>query len=160
MWDLVPQPGIEPGPPVLGAQSCSQWTTREAPALFFNEDIQLFHYHTLVKRLFLLHFSAMAVLIIRGSHASGSFMTFHSVLLVYLLILTYATQIFNNCSVFSSGTLPSVGYIFPFLFCLLLLFFPQLFVKPHRQPLCLPASLFLGDGFGYCLLYNVGNLCL
>ena len=31
MWDLVPWPGIEPRPPVLGAQHPSQWTTREAP---------------------------------------------------------------------------------------------------------------------------------
>ena len=31
MWDLVPWPGIEPGPPALGAQSLSHWTTREAP---------------------------------------------------------------------------------------------------------------------------------
>ena len=31
-----------------------------------------------------------------------------------------------------SGTLHSVGYIFPFLPCLSLLFFPQLFVKPPQ----------------------------
>ena len=31
MWDLVPQPRIEPGPPALGAQSLTHWTTREAP---------------------------------------------------------------------------------------------------------------------------------
>ena len=29
MWNLVPQPGIEPGPSALGAQSLSHWTTRE-----------------------------------------------------------------------------------------------------------------------------------
>ena len=29
MWDLVPQPGIEPGSPALGAQSLSHWTTGE-----------------------------------------------------------------------------------------------------------------------------------
>ena len=29
MWDLVPWLGIEPGPPALGAQSPSHWTTRE-----------------------------------------------------------------------------------------------------------------------------------
>ena len=28
-----------------------------------------------------------------------------------------------------------------------------------RQPLHLLAFLFLWDGFGHCLLYNVGNLC-
>ena len=29
MWDLVPQPGIEPRSPALGAWSLSHWTTRE-----------------------------------------------------------------------------------------------------------------------------------
>ena len=29
MRDLVPRPGIEPGPPALGTQSLSHWTTRE-----------------------------------------------------------------------------------------------------------------------------------
>ena len=35
MWDLVPQPGIKPGPPALGAESLSHWTTREVPANYF-----------------------------------------------------------------------------------------------------------------------------
>ena len=29
--DLVPRPGIEPGPPTLGAWSLTHWTTREVP---------------------------------------------------------------------------------------------------------------------------------
>ena len=33
MWDLVFWPGIEPEPPVLGAQSLSHWPTREMPTL-------------------------------------------------------------------------------------------------------------------------------
>ena len=33
MWDLVPWPGIEPGPPALGARSLSHWTTREVLVL-------------------------------------------------------------------------------------------------------------------------------
>ena len=32
MRDLVPWPGIKPGPPALGAQSLTHWTTREVPA--------------------------------------------------------------------------------------------------------------------------------
>ena len=28
-------PGIEPGPPALGAQTLSDWTTREVPGFFF-----------------------------------------------------------------------------------------------------------------------------
>ena len=31
MWELVPWPGIEPGPPVLEVQILSHWTTREIP---------------------------------------------------------------------------------------------------------------------------------
>ena len=31
MWDLVPWPGIEPGPPTLGVPSLSHWTTMEVP---------------------------------------------------------------------------------------------------------------------------------
>ena len=31
MWDLVPWPGMEPGPPALGARSLNHWTTREVP---------------------------------------------------------------------------------------------------------------------------------
>ena len=30
-WDLVPWPGMEPGPPALGAQTVSHWTAREVP---------------------------------------------------------------------------------------------------------------------------------
>ena len=29
MWDLVPWPGIKPGPPASGAPSLSHWTTKE-----------------------------------------------------------------------------------------------------------------------------------
>ena len=29
MWDLVPGPGIEPGPPAWGAWSLRHWTARE-----------------------------------------------------------------------------------------------------------------------------------
>ena len=35
MWDLVPRPGIEPGPSALGAQSFSYWTTSGVPGIFF-----------------------------------------------------------------------------------------------------------------------------
>ena len=31
MWDLVPQPGIEPRPSALGTRSLSHWTTRDVP---------------------------------------------------------------------------------------------------------------------------------
>ena len=36
MWDLVPRLGIEPGPPALGVQGLSCWTTREIPPTPFS----------------------------------------------------------------------------------------------------------------------------
>ena len=39
LWDLVSCPGIESGPPVLGMQSVSLWTTREVPASLFKIDL-------------------------------------------------------------------------------------------------------------------------
>ena len=36
MWDLVPQPGMEPGPPALGARSLTYWTTREVSETVFS----------------------------------------------------------------------------------------------------------------------------
>ena len=31
MWDLVPWPGMEPGPPALGVWSPSHWTSGQSP---------------------------------------------------------------------------------------------------------------------------------
>ena len=35
MQDLIPWPGMEPGPPALEVQSLSYWTTREVPCMIF-----------------------------------------------------------------------------------------------------------------------------
>ena len=44
-WDLVPWPGIEPGPPELGVWSLSHWMTREVPPpLFFYKTIITIQY--------------------------------------------------------------------------------------------------------------------
>ena len=52
---------------------------------------------------------------------------------------------------------------FLFLPCLLLLFIPQLFVKPPQTTffccLCIFAFLFLWDGFGHCLLWRFWIQC-
>ena len=37
MWDPVPQPGMEPGPPALGLLSLSHWTTREVSTQFIKD---------------------------------------------------------------------------------------------------------------------------
>ena len=41
MWDLVPQPGIKPGPPALGTWSLGHWATRDVPTIIFNDFITL-----------------------------------------------------------------------------------------------------------------------
>ena len=59
MWDLVPWPGLEPGPSALGAQILSHWTTKEVPAhwIFLFKTTALFfgctlrHVGNLVPRL-------------------------------------------------------------------------------------------------------------
>ena len=38
MWDLVPQPGIEPGPPALGTQSLGHWMTLEVLVLILKSE--------------------------------------------------------------------------------------------------------------------------
>ena len=55
-------------------------------------------------------------------------------------------------------TLHADGYIFPFLLCLLLLFFSHLFVWPPQAAILSTALIFLGDGFDHRLLYNVINI--
>ena len=34
MWDLIPQPGIEPRPPALAVWSLSHWISREVPSIY------------------------------------------------------------------------------------------------------------------------------
>ena len=51
MWDLIPPPGIEPGPPALGVGSLSHWTTREVPVLEIFEELTGTH-ATVIEILF------------------------------------------------------------------------------------------------------------
>ena len=70
----------------------------------------------------------------------------------HLGMLSYLSLLF-------SGTPYSGGYIFPFLLCLLLLFFSQIFVRPPQTtilPFCISSSWV---GFDHCLLYKVTILC-
>ena len=74
---------------------------------------------------------------------------FLKIALVFPIILfssTYWIYHWGRLSYLSllfSGTLHSNGYIFPYLLCLLLLFFSQLFVCLLRQPFCLLHFFFL-----------------
>ena len=60
MWDLVPWPGIKPGPPALGAQSLSHWTTKSHTS---GTDIQ---WTCLQSALFLLSSSHLYQLVYNG----------------------------------------------------------------------------------------------
>ena len=37
VWDLVPRPGIKPGPPALGVQSLIHCATRDVPPVTFSQ---------------------------------------------------------------------------------------------------------------------------
>ena len=79
---------------------------------------------------------------------SFPFYYFPLFLFIVHLRLSYLSLLF-------SGTLHLAGYIFPFLLCLSLLFFSQLFVRSPQTtgfPYCI--SFYLG----HHLLYNVTNL--
>ena len=56
MWDLIPWPGIEPGPPTLGAWSLSPWTSREIPIMVsFDKHMFLILMKYKTSVFFLLH---------------------------------------------------------------------------------------------------------
>ena len=57
-------------------------------------------------------------------------------------------------------TLHSVRCIFPFLLCLSLLFFSQLFIRPPQTTTLRSCIYFSWEGFGHCLLHSVMNLHL
>ena len=75
----------------------------------------------------------------------------------YYFLLFLCIVHLRRLSLLFSGTLHSVGHIFPFPSCLPLLFFSQLFGKPP-QTTTLPSCIsFIWEGFGHCLVYNVKN---
>ena len=55
--DLVPRPGMEPGPPALAARSLTHWTTREVPrrVQFFETDNFMTSYQLQLHFLFCFH---------------------------------------------------------------------------------------------------------
>ena len=66
--------------------------------------------------------------------------------LVFLILLFSSISLHGSLylSVLFSGTLHSDGYIFPFLLCLSLLFFSQLFVRPPQNHSAFLHFFFLG----------------
>ena len=92
-------------------------------------------------------FNFMAVVTICSDFGSpqNSLSQFH------LRRLSYLSLLFSE-------SLHSDEYIFPFLPCLLLFFFPQLFVKLPQTTILSSCISFSLGGFGHCFLYNVMNL--
>ena len=57
MWDLVPRPGIKPGPPALGAESLNHCATREVP-----RSCQVLKAHTCIPWQLVLVFPEVIIL--------------------------------------------------------------------------------------------------
>ena len=72
----------------------------------------------------------------------------HSIVFLYFFALI--TEEGFHLSLLLFGTLHSNGYIFPFLLCLLLLFFSQLFARPP-QITVLPFCIFFSWGWSWSL---------
>ena len=77
----------------------------------------------------------------------------HSVVFLYFFARMIKED--SYLSLLFSATLHSNGYIFPFLLCLKLLFFSQLFVRPPQTAILSFAFPLLVDSLDHCLLYNV-----
>ena len=83
---------------------------------------------------------------------------FQSIVFLYFFCMVHLRRL-SYLSLLFSETPPSEGYLFPFLPSLLILFFPQLFLKPPETT-TLPSynCLFVGDDFGHYLLHSVRKL--
>ena len=71
----------------------------------------------------------------------------HSIVFFYFFVLITEESFLISPCYFLELCIQTV----PFLLCLWFLLL--------SQPFCLFAFLFLGDGFDYCFLYNIMNLC-
>ena len=84
VWALVSWPEIEPGPPALGAQSLSHWTTKEVP-MALSLSYQITHSTWYKKHHFPLVFISPCVTTISvrsaSNHSNGLF--FESFLIFY-----------------------------------------------------------------------------
>ena len=107
MWDSFPPPGIEPGPPALGAQRLTLWTTREDPTQLSVQFVQLLS----CVRLFVTPWTAarQASLSITNSRGLLKLMSNESVMpsnhliichpLLLLLSIFPSIRVFSNESV-------------------------------------------------------------
>ena len=70
--------------------------------------------------------------------------------LVFPILLFYSISLHWSLRKAGTGTLHSNGYIFPFLLCLSLPFFPQLFVRPPQAAI-LPFCIYFSWGYFWFL---------
>ena len=82
----------------------------------------------------------------------------HCIVVLYFFALI-AEEVFLISSCYSLELCIQMLISFLFSFAFSFSFLSQLFVMPVRQPFCLFAFVFLGDGLDHCLLYNIMNLC-
>ena len=66
-----------------------------------------------------------------------SSLSYSVVFLYFFALITEEGFLLSYLSLLFFGTLHSNGYIFPFLLCFSLLFFPQLFVRPPQTAILL-----------------------
>ena len=102
------------------------------PFLISSASARSLFFLSFIEPIFAWNIPFVSLILLKRSLVFPSLL-FPSISLHCLLRLSYLSLLF-------SGTLPSVGYIFPFLLCLLLLFFSQLFVR-SPQTATLPSCI-------------------
>ena len=123
--------------------SGSRWVT---PSLWLSGSLRLFFVQFSMYSCYLFFISFASVRSFHFSPLSWPILTWNVPLISPIFLkrsLVFPIQLFFSISLYCSlkkgylsllfsGTLHSVGCILPFLPCFLLLFFPQLFVKPPQ----------------------------
>ena len=104
MWDLAPWQGIEPGPPALGGQSLSHWTTGKSWVFFQFSSVQsLSHVQLIATPWTAIH---QAFLSITNSQSLPKLMSIESVIpsnhLILCRPLLLVPSIFPSIRVFSN----------------------------------------------------------
>ena len=117
MWDLVPWPGIEPGPPALGAWNLSHWTTREVPIISLNKLFAPFSISSSSGAFIMCILVCLLVPQHPLSYLTASFKNFS-----FLLLWLHSTALSLSLLILSShwsSLLLNPSWIFHFSYCIL-----------------------------------------
>ena len=82
----------------------------------------------------------------------------HSIFFLYFFVFMAEEGFLISPCYFLELCIQMGRYSFPFLFCLSLLFFSQLFVGPSQTTILPFYISFLAEDLDHCLLYNIMNL--